>query len=430
MNKRQKSNDNDNESIQIMDNINTYNKNILNMNISLPLEDIINIIDYYFNNKNYYNIINLYSNNKNNIINNITNKIILNTLLLYIGISYTELKNYSDAIETYNLIDINFSYDSYKFNLYKQFNLISNDMLSIVFIKYFLIGLTYKLNSQYLLSKEYFNKYINDIIPDSFRNLTYKFLLEIYDKINDKTNIDLLQIINIHKYYNNYEKVIDNLKLLNYLQKEINIYIKDILQIDIHLLLLDNINIDYILENFKILEDEDIIFIAEKYYELNKHNKIRELINNNFKDYKPEIKIIILSKLLINDYKNKKLCEDIFKNYNKIENKTNDIENILISTKIYYNDIIITNIYNYNLEDIKYPEFLNKQNLDLINNQYCKFLYLQNMFKKDSVKDKCLICLEDNNYVIVLNCHNTHMICYKCYNKINSCPLCREKIFK
>ena len=138
----------------------------------------------------------------------------------------------------------------------------------------------------------------------------------------------------------------------------------------------------------------------------------------------------MLSKLLRFDYRNKRLCEDIFKNYNRIENKTSDMENILKSTKTYYNEIIIINIYDYNLEDIKYPEYLSKQNLDLINNEYCKFLHLKNMFKKETSKDKCIICFDDDNEIIILNCHNTHVICYRCYNKINSCPMCREIIYK
>ena len=92
--------------------------------------------------------------------------------------------------------------------------------------------------------------------------------------------------------------------------------------------------------------------------------------------------------------------------------------------------MIIIYIYDYNLEDIKYPEHLNKYNLDLINNEYCKFLHLKNMFKKKTLKDKCIICFDDENEIIILNCHDTHIICYKCYNKINSCPLCRNIIYK
>ena len=72
-----------------------------------------------------------------------------------------------------------------------------------------------------------------------------------------------------------------------------------------------------------------------------------------------------------------------------------------------------------------------KWNPDIINNEYCKYLSLKNTFKNiDSKIDKCVICLSDENEIITLNCHNTHIICYECYTKINSCPICRDNIYK
>ena len=60
----------------------------------------------------------------------------------------------------------------------------------------------------------------------------------------------------------------------------------------------------------------------------------------------------------------------------------------------------------------------------------CKFLNLYKYFDINNIKkDNCVICL-NNNEIITLNCHFSHIVCYKCYSKIDKCPMCREIIYK
>lgn len=53
-------------------------------------------------------------------------------------------------------------------------------------------------------------------------------------------------------------------------------------------------------------------------------------------------------------------------------------------------------------------------------------------FHTEKINEECCICFDNNNYMIKLNCHDTHIICSSCfatsYNIKEICPLCRSDI--
>ena len=70
----------------------------------------------------------------------------------------------------------------------------------------------------------------------------------------------------------------------------------------------------------------------------------------------------------------------------------------------------------------KYKHLLTGNNLK----KYAEFLNFHKCMINDN-KEECCICMEDT-YLIELNCHPNHKICYKCIKNIVRCPLCRENI--
>lgn len=407
----------------------------------LSITDSYNIGNYYYKLKDYNNVISIYSKIFNHNNTNIESDNVLNTILLQLGSAYYKLYNFDESIRFYNLIDINHNYDISNYNFYEDINIKSIDKnIDINIIKMYLLGISSKKILLYDGSIMYFNKCISYIKNKKenilLNNYIYNHLIELYEKkqLNNLTENEINQLLEIYKIKNKYIKVLEILKKNNN-QIEINNYIKNILN-NVYIFMLDNENIDEIFEYFEILNDNDIIFLAEKYHDLYKPENIRKLINNNYKIQKLETKIIILYKLLQCDYNNIKHCENIFKIYEKLndDEKNENILKIIESTKSYYNQLISTHICKNEINNIKFSNFykyLDRSNLDIINNEYCKYLSLKNTFKNiESTIDKCVICLSDENEIITLNCHNTHIICYECYLKINVCPMCRDKIYK
>ena len=409
----------------------------------LSIHDIYNIGNYYYKLKDYNNVISIYSKIFNYDDSNIEPTNILNTILLQLGSVFRNSNNFNECIKLYNLIDTNHNYDIDKYNFYEDIDIKSPDKnININIIKMYLVGLsTYKL-ILYDDAIIYFNNCITLITKNGYDDNIllihiYNHLMEIYEnkQINNLNETEINQLLDIYKFKNKYIKVLEILKNNNN-QIEINNYIKNILN-NVYIFMLDNTdntdNIDEIFGYFEILTDDDIIFLAEKYYDLYRPENIRKLINNNYKIQKLETKIIILYKLLQCDYKNIRHCENIFKIFEILNDseKNENILNIIKSTKSYYNQLVSTHIPKNELNNIKFLEYLDKSNLDIINNEYCKYLHLKNTFKNmDSKIDKCVICLSYENEIITLNCHHTHIICYECYMKINSCPMCRDKINK
>ena len=393
---------------------------VINIDTTLSIIQITNIINIDFCNKHYDDIITLYLHIRKYILDDLNNNNYLNIILLQVGYSYFYIGKYEDALTIFNFIDDKIDLIINNTSIY---NIDINGDILLCDIKSYIMGMINKMLNKWDDAINYFKKSLNN---NKLKSLTYNNLLDIYLKKEFKTKNDILELIEIYKYKNNHTEVINYLYQIDDNQIEINNYIKYILK-NIYIFMLDEPNIDKILDNFKILCDDDIIFLAEKYYELDNNNKIKELINNNYKIQKIDTKIIIKYKILLHEYTNKKLCEDIFNLYYKLDVKTLEINDIFNNTKKYYNDIIYNDINN--MIDIKYPQYLNKKNLDYLNNEYCKFLQLKNMFNKKPLIDKCIICF-DNSEIITLNCHNTHNVCYKCYTKINKCPLCRDIIYK
>jgi hypothetical protein len=411
----------------------------------LSIYDIYNIGNYYYKLKDYNNVISIYSKIFNNDDTNIEINKVLNTILLQLGSAYYKLNNFVKCIKLYNLIDINHIYDIENYDFYEDIDIkLQEKNNNINIIKIYLLALCSKklmLHDDTIL---YFNKCIsyiknkneNKSEDNILLDYIYNHLIELYEKkqLNNFDEKEINQLLDIYKIKNKYIKVLEILKKNNN-QIEINNYIKNILN-DVYIFMLDNENIDEIFEYFEILTDDDIIFLAKKYHDLYKPENIKKLINNNYKIQKLETKIIILYNLLQCDYNNIKHCENIFKIYEKLndDEKNENILKIIESTKSYYNQLISIHICKNEINNIKFSNFykyLDRSNLDIINNEYCKYLSLKNTFKNiESTIDKCVICLSDENEIITLNCHNTHIICYECYLKINLCPMCRDKIYK
>ena len=249
---------------------------VINIDTTLSITQITNIINIDFCNKDYDDIITLYLHIKKYILDNLNNNKYLNIILLQVGYSYFYIGKYEDALTIFNLIDDKIDVIINNTSIY---NIDINGDILLCDIKSYIMGMINKMLNKWDDAIIYFKKSLNN---NKLKSITHNNLLDIYLKKEFKTKNDILELIEIYKYKNNHTEVINYLHQIDDNQKEINNYIKYILK-NIYLFMLDEPNIDKILDNFKILCDDDIIFLAEKYYELDNNNKIKELINDNYK---------------------------------------------------------------------------------------------------------------------------------------------------
>jgi hypothetical protein len=256
--------------------------------------------------------------------------------------------------------------------------------------------------------------------------------------------IILIYETNLDKYHN---------ELLHIYEKDINVYLKNILEIfknyktqkDINDFIkkyFTDFNYDYISNSdvifgyFKPENNDDYIFIIDRYYHENKKDKLLSLLELNIDNYIKLNALCNLIKLVPNEFDNYdkffKIYDEIKNNINnninnEDENIKNNINNMFSIIKKYFNDQIIFFDSDKFLHNLKYKHYFNKSNLNFLNKKYSEYLTLKEIFKDNFIEDKCIICY-DEKVIIKLNCHDTHILCNDCYKKIDKCPLCRENL--
>lgn len=406
------------------------------ISIELNTDDILNIINYYFEKNDYKTSLEYYEKLESY---DDTNNIYYSNNLLKIGYCYRTLKKYDQSIETYNKIvqNDNYIYD-YDFskdcNLdLKYFNIINN----IIIIKNLLIGHCYMKLKNYEKSIECLNNIKNIENIREFYNI-YKIVIEMiitcYEKDKEKYHDELLDLYTEYNNHHNSDKYLNN--ILEFLkkyksQKDINVYIKNnILHNDFEYLS----NCDIIDKYFVPESDEDVILISEKYFYYNNKNKLIELFDkiekNELNLNKSDTKLNILHniiKIITHEFKYYYLFFDIYDDLSD-DDKNNNIR-IFESIKRYFNYQLLNNDYSL-IANIKYKKYFDRKNLDLINNNLSEYLFLSELFKNNEIIiDKCIVCY-DEKQIIKLNCHHTHVLCSDCYKKLNFCPMCRDEIYK
>jgi len=392
--------------------------------LDLNLNDIENIITFNYEKNNYQTIVNLYQDIKNENISDYASFILC--------LSFIKLERYDESID----VLINHKFNNNSNNIY------------VLFVKFFMLDhflkdytdLDFKNIREYILGYVY--KKLNNIQKSliyfkSCKNIAQEKILIFFVRHIDNEIIELYEtdknkyfndLLNLYKLNDLHKKVIELYEFKN-MNENLNSYIKDIIQ-DEYIFMLDNDNIEYYLNKFVISDESDIMFLLEKYVNLNKINDIEKLLNISFEqNLSDSIKINILYELIKLNNKKLKYCEQIFELFENNDYSNNiNLQNILKIIIEYYNNELI---YSHKLGNQKYKKYLNNKNLDRINNNYASYLNLYKYFDLNNIKkDKCVICLKENIEIITLNCHHTHICCYKCYNRIDKCPLCRDNIFK
>jgi len=396
--------------------------------LDIDIDDLYDIIYNNFLNKKYDLCIKYYENTIQ-YFNNIDNNI-----LLIIKISYCKINNYDEATNIFiNNKNIENDNNIYDINFYNIFNIKSDtnythnkDLISI-----YIDGYAYKnmknIDSSILYFKSCFYTAKESVLINLVKNIS-DHLIELYESDIDKYFNELKELYQQNSLHIKY---IELLKTKN-MHIDSNNYIKQIIDDELNFIFDDNNDIDYYLDNYVITDESDILYLLDKYKSFGKINKIRDLINkielNNKIKFNPEIYINILYEYVrLNDTTRIKYCGLIFDLIEKIENKSDKINNILNEIIEYYNTELY---YSNRLGSIKYKKYLNRRNLDNINNNYCIYLKLYKYFNIDNIeKNLCVICL-DTQDIIKLNCHETHIVCPECYKRIDKCPMCRDVIHK
>jgi hypothetical protein len=352
-------------------------------------------------------------------------------------LSYIKLKKFNDVIDVIidnnlqNLTFVNNNNDIMDNKFYECFNINydTNFKNNIHIMINYIFGYSYKNieNTKENIEKAilYFESCLisakENILLNLIKNI-HTNLIQLYFTDKNKYFIKLKNIYEIECLHSQYiDLLIDN-----NLKNDANDYIKNLFR-DEFALLDDDINIDYYLDKYIIFNDNDVLFLLDKYTTFKKINKIKMLLENidNHIISKEVIIEVLYEYMKLNNDDKLKYCEIIFDEIEKIDNKNIKINDIITNTiNIYNNDLY----WNNKLGTLKYKKYINKKNLDIINNNYCKFLTLYKYFDINQIKiDQCTICYDKRN-IIQLNCHESHIVCYKCYARIDKCPLCRDHI--
>jgi hypothetical protein len=400
--------------------------------LDIDINDFYDIIYHNYLNKNYDLCIKYYENTiqyDNNIDNNI---------LLIIKISYFKLNNYNESTNIFiNNKNIENDNNIYDINFYNIFNIKSdtNYTHNKNLISTYIDGYAYKnmknIDSSIIYFESCFYTAKESVLINIVKNIS-DHLIELYESNVDKYFNELKKLYQQNSLHIKYIELIKTKNM--YIDS--NNYIKQIINDELNFIFNDNNDnndIDYYLDNYVITDESDILYLLDKYKSFGKMNKIRDLINktefnNNEINFNPEIYINILYEYVrLNDTSRIKYCGLIFDLIEKIENKSDKINNILNEIIEYYNAELY---YSNKLGSIKYKKYLNRRNLDNINNNYCIYLNLYKYFNIDNIeKNLCVICL-DTQDIIKLNCHETHIVCPQCYKRIDKCPMCRDVIHK
>jgi Fe-S-cluster formation regulator IscX/YfhJ len=392
--------------------------------LDLNLIDIESIISFNYDKKKYESILNLYDDIK---YEDLSDYIYIITCL-----SSLKLEKYDQSIDIFsyhyfcdisdNIVNIFIDF----FNL-ESFLKDKKD-LDYDIIIYYVKGYAYKKLNNIEKSKKYFDlcKYkATEKILIFFVKHIENLIIELYELDKNKYFDELL---NLYKFNDLHKKVVELYEFKD-MKNEINNYIKNIIQ-DEYIFMLNDDNIEYYLNKYIIIEESDILFLLEKYVNLGNINKIKNLLNISIEQNVSTINNIkILNELIKLNHKRIKYCEQIFEIFeNNNYNDNTELKNIFNDSINYYNNELR---YSHRLGNINYKKYLNKENLDRLNNNFAVYLNLYKYFDEYNIKkDNCIICLKENIEIITLNCHHTHKCCYKCYYQIDKCPMCRDKIYK
>ena len=401
------------------------------ISIELDTNDLINIGNYYFNKNDYKNdyktAFQYYE--KLESYNDI-NDIYYNNNLLKIGYCYRKLKKYEDAIEIYKKIKQNDD-SKYDYDFMKDCNLdlsLCNISKNIDIIRDLLISYCYIKLKIYEEALEYLNKIKNRQFYNIYC-IVIDFIILCYNQNKDRYYNELINLYieyNSEHYSDKYLENILNLLKKYKTQQDINTYIKNnILNNDFEYLS----NCDIIDKYFIPESDDDIISISDKYFYSNNKDKLINLLDKLTNQNKLTNLHILhnIIKLISHDLKYSIQFFDI---YDKISDTDKQhINQKFESVKKNFNfQILCKNNLLYS--EIKYKKYYDKKNLDLINNRLSEYLFLSELFKNYKIIiDKCIVCY-DELQIIRLNCHDTHILCNQCYKKVESCPMCRNKIYK
>ncbi len=328
-----------------------------------------------------------------------------------------------------------------------------------------------KLNVASLIVTTWINNYIsnpNDILAEQC-----KFFISCL------SDSDKLLLINSN---------VDNIsKLINILSLFDSAFIKK----NKNNLFFNNIDcLNYMINTFGYYELETINTIlynmAVNYYYVD-IDVVNWIINNYYNFIKYNIDKIIINIMISTNYANINNCYLIIEQLLNIEDidikcKLNIFKQSIYNNNKFIFDLFINNIYdNINIVDIfefvcyntnpnipieetlviylyQYNSELHNYNFSKL---YCKLKenniinivnwfdkYFDNDFKlllndtnymftdininKGNIKDDCIICYENSNNMIVLNCCNMHVLCSSCLKKWNNynntCPMCRKNI--
>lgn len=324
------------------------------------------------------------------------------------------------------------------FNFYKLMNIdVTGKLNDTKIIRNYLSAVCYENIKSFENASDFYNKTKNNAKKLNLLNFVShidKKLIKIYESNIDKY---FNELIDLYKLFKLHKKVIYMYEKKNMIN-DINNYIRIILD-DIYVFMQDESDTDYYIDKITIINEMDITFLLKIYKDLEesekfKVTKLTELLNTSIeKNFSIALQLNILYDMIHLTYNKEKLkyCELFFEKYENIINNLNNNENLNIIKNYVINIYNIELSYSTRLGNKKYEKYLNRKNKDIINNNYAIYLNLYKYFDINNIKkDNCVICLKENIEIITLNCHNTHILCYKCYQNIDTCPLCRDIIYK
>jgi len=403
--------------------------------LDLNINDLYDIIYINYTKEKYDICIKYYENMINNNFNIDYDTDCENNILLIIKICYIKINKYDESLNIFinNKKTINYDIQFYKvFNIQLDSIYVYNSEYNIDLISDYITGYAYKFLNNIEDSIIYFDSSLykakENVLINLVKNIS-SHLIELYENNIDKY---FDKLAGIYRSNNQNKKYIELLKTKN-MYIDINNYIKEIIDDELNFIFDTDYDVDYYLDNYVINNESDVLYLLEKYRNFGKVNKIKDLINK-INSHIDENKIsqdlyinVLYEYVKVDDTERLKYCSLLFDLIEKIEIKSDKINNILNEIIEYYNTELY---YSNKLGKLKYKRYLNKRNLDNINNNYCKFLNLYKYFHISKIEqDDCVICY-DKKDIIKLNCHDSHIVCSHCYQYIDKCPMCRDNIHK
>lgn len=400
----------------------------IKVDLDIDLDELYSILYYNYQNDNLDKIIKIYD--------MIKNEKLTNNIILLIAITMIELKIYHMCLEI--LKNDYIDQEIIDFNFYKLMNIdVTGKLNDTKIIRNYLSAVCYENIKSFENASDFYNKTKNNAKKLNLLNFVShidKKLIKIYESNIDKY---FNELIDLYKLFKLHKKVIYMYEKKNMIN-DINNYIRIILD-DIYVFMQDESDTDYYIDKITIINEMDITFLLKIYKDLEesekfKVTKLTELLNTSIeKNFSIALQLNILYDMIHLTYNKEKLkyCELFFEKYENIINNLNNNENLNIIKNYVINIYNIELSYSTRLGNKKYEKYLNRKNKDIINNNYAIYLNLYKYFDINNIKkDNCVICLKENIEIITLNCHNTHILCYKCYQNIDTCPLCRDIIYK